>query len=385
MSENSLFARRHALRVGRRGGARAGFTLVELLVVIAIIGILIALLLPAVQAAREAARRSQCTNNLKQFGLALQNYHDTHRTLPTRQGGTSTCSSPYLNGNCTRASGFIALLPYLEQQAAYSIILGGGYATQPIPALGPATNILWYGWEIQPPVFVCPSDSRAVPQPVPSMTVGSGTWGEQNYAFSQGDTITQNGMGTDIRGLFPYTKTVSYSGIIDGLSNTIAMSERLRVSFGTGGAGQARQTQGDYIAPFITGTFPQANPGQCLAVASNGYYTTPAQVSGLFGTMWADGPVRRCAFTTVLPPNAPACVSSDNNGNYSGSGVYSPSSMHPGGAMGVMADGSVRFISEVIDTGNLALSEVSSGPTPYGVWGAMGSKAGNEGNALAQP
>lgn len=385
MSKERLFDRRRACRADRKGAMRPGFTLVELLVVIAIIGILIALLLPAVQAAREAARRSQCVNNLKQFGLALQNYHDVHNSLPTRQGGTS-CSAPYLNGNCTRASGYIALLPYLEQQASYAIIQGGGYANGsavPIPSFGPATNILWYGWEIQPPAFICPSDPRAVPQPVPSLTLGSGTWGEQNYAFSEGDTITQNGMATDVRGLFPYTTNVRFSAITDGLSNTIAMSERLRVSFGAG-AGQVRVTQGDYVGSIITGTFPQASPGACLSVASNGYYTSPAQVTGLFGTMWADGPVRRCAFTTVLPPNSPSCVSVDNNGNYSGSGVYAPSSMHPDGACGVMADGSVRFISEAIDTGNLAWSEVSSGPSPYGVWGAMGSKAGGEANVLLQ-
>lgn len=383
MLERCFFDRRHARHADAPGAKRPGFTLVELLVVIAIIGILVALLLPAVQAARESARRSQCTNNLKQFGLALQNYHDVHNSLPSRQGGTSACTGPaYLNGNCTRASALVALLPYLEQQAAYSIIQGGGYGSQVIPAFGPATNILWYGWEIQPVVFLCPSDPRGVPHPVPSMTIGSGIWGEQNYAFSQGDTITQNGVGTDIRGLFPYTTTVRYSGITDGLSNTIAMSERLRVSFGAGSGARVRATQGDFIATFITGSFPQVSPGQCLAVASDGYYTTPAQVSGLFGTMWADGPVRRCAFTTVLPPNSPSCVSVDNNGNYSGSGVYAPSSMHPDGVNGLMTDGSVRFISEVIDTGNLAWTEVSSGPSPFGVWGAMGSKSGGEADAL---
>src|ERR1700748_531632 len=99
------------------GPRRQAFTLIELLVVIAIIAVLIALLLPAVQAAREAARRSQCVNNLKQFGMALQNYHDVCRAFPTRQGGTTTCSAPYLNGNCTRAAGYIGLLPYMEQAA----------------------------------------------------------------------------------------------------------------------------------------------------------------------------------------------------------------------------------------------------------------------------
>jgi prepilin-type N-terminal cleavage/methylation domain-containing protein/prepilin-type processing-associated H-X9-DG protein len=349
---------------------KQGFTLVELLVVIAIIGILIALLLPAVQAAREAARRSQCTNNLKQLGVGLQNYHDIFRALPTRQGGTN-CTAPYMNGNCIRASGFIALLPFVEQQAAYDVIKAGGAGAAP---LGPATNILWVGWKIQVPGYLCPSDTRPQPQPV-----SNNQFGENNYAFSQGDTITQNGLSTNNRGLFPYSSAVKFSQITDGLSNTIAMSERLRVSFGAGGAPNSGVKYGDAIPGFITGTFPQANPGQCLAVAVGGFYSNPSQVSGLFGTMWCDGPVRRCAFTTVLPPNSPSCVSSDNDGNYSGSGILSPNSNHPGGVNGVMADGSVRFISESINSGNLSWQEVSSGPSPYGVWGAMGSKAGGEG------
>ena len=100
---------------------RPAFTLVELLVVIAIIGILIALLLPAVQAAREAARRSQCTNSMKQIGLALHNYHDTHRCLPVGAlpgwtGGTGgDATSRWVHGTNWRA----AILPYLEQESLY--------------------------------------------------------------------------------------------------------------------------------------------------------------------------------------------------------------------------------------------------------------------------
>src|SRR4029077_3317385 len=102
-----------------------GFTLIELLVVIAIISLLIALLLPAVQAAREAARRSQCSNNLKQFGVALHNYHDIYKTFPPRRGGTGTGSTAY-NGNSDRRSAFIALLPFMEQQALHDRIETGG-------------------------------------------------------------------------------------------------------------------------------------------------------------------------------------------------------------------------------------------------------------------
>ena len=117
---------------------RRGFTLVELLVVIAIIGILIALLLPAVQAAREAARRSQCTNSLKQLGLALQNYHDVNKVFPYRKGGTSYASKwDGWESNYERKSGFIPLLPFMEQTPMYERIRAGG-GNPVAPPEGPA-------------------------------------------------------------------------------------------------------------------------------------------------------------------------------------------------------------------------------------------------------
>src|SRR5512135_122792 len=100
-----------------------GFTLIELLVVIAVIGILVALLLPAVQAAREAARRMQCSNNLKQIGLALHNYHDANKKFPFgSRGGSSWAQTGIKDGTNWRVS----ILPYLEQTALYSKLNFGG-------------------------------------------------------------------------------------------------------------------------------------------------------------------------------------------------------------------------------------------------------------------
>ena len=174
--------------------------------------------------------------------------------------------------------------------------------------------------------------------------------------------------------------------VLDGTSNTVAMSERCRGAFNGGGLGQTNPQ------PIKTGTAtglgnlntnPATNPGSCLAqVGSSGnYYANPAIVKNRFGHLWTDGQMERVGFTTVIAPNGPACTGDANINADCRSGVYPPSSYHPGGALAVMADGSVRFVSEGIDTGNLSFSEVTSGPSPYGVWGALGSKSGGEGQA----
>jgi prepilin-type N-terminal cleavage/methylation domain-containing protein/prepilin-type processing-associated H-X9-DG protein len=341
-----------------------GFTLVELLVVIAIIGILIALLLPAVQAAREAARRSQCVNNLKQLGVALQNYHDVNNSFPPMKGGTTSSYPSTPATNYGRGSGFIALLPFMEQGALYDQIRAGGNGSQPF---GPAAWSSWTNWNVQVPSLLCPSDIR----PAPS----AGSVGETNYAFSLGDTVSNNCWATSNRGMFAQSVTVKISQVTDGTSNTIAMSERARANFDIGKMTPAMVKQGTVTA--MSGII--TNPGSCLATVSGLYYTNPSLVKGRFGTLWTDGQAERVAFTTVLPPNGPSCVIDGNTAADSPSGVYAPSSNHPGGVNGVMVDGSVRFINDAINTGNVGLGTVTTGPSPYGVWGAMGSKDGGEG------
>jgi len=195
---------------------RYGFTLVELLVVIAIIGILIALLLPAVQAAREAARRSQCTNNLKQLALALQNYHDVARCFPPRQTGTV--------GNGSRMSGFVSLLPYIELRQLFDLVASSSSsfdgATQ-YPPYGPVPWTPQYPpWCTNIPALACPSEAGLMNPSQPSQPAAagaSGTYGRTNYAFSTGDSISvANNLNATIRGVFANNTRCTMANITDG-------------------------------------------------------------------------------------------------------------------------------------------------------------------------
>ena len=344
----------------------AGFTLVELLVVIAIIGILVGLLLPAVQAAREAARRMQCSNNLKQFGLALHNYHDTFNALVYRKGGTTGGSGNQSNQG--RRSGFISLLPFLEQTNMYNQIMAG----QPgVNKEGPQGWAGWAPWNNSPAFMRCPSDPGAMI-----------TGGRRNsYAFSVGDQIAGIRDDRTVRGLFSNRDCVKFAEITDGLSNTIAMSERLcneGVAAPRDGFAAAAM-EVDHRKGIAIGVGPvRSSPGICLTVTDGRFYVAGTTIQGRWGKAWQDGQPMYVAFNTVLPPNAPSC--SEDNGPHGDRAhlVLPPSSQHPAGVNAVLADGAVRFISSTIDTGNLAVGQPDSGPSRYGVFGALGSKSGGE-------
>jgi prepilin-type N-terminal cleavage/methylation domain-containing protein len=214
-------------------GLKKGFTLIELLVVIAIIAILIALLLPAVQQAREAARRTQCKNNLKQLGLALHNYHDVFGSFVFRKGGYDTVpgAAGDARGNANRLSGYVGLLPYLEQAPLYAVIQAGDPANG-IPVGGPPGWSAWAGWSNPIPMVQCPSDGR-----------DGDTRRANNYNFCigdspMGDTATSNVHSQRaVRGVFGYQRCTKIADITDGTSNTIAMSEHIRFNRGIGAVG----------------------------------------------------------------------------------------------------------------------------------------------------
>lgn len=342
---------------------RRGFTLVELLVVIAIIGILIALLLPAVQAAREAARRAQCTNHLKQLGLAHHNYHDSNRTFVYRKGGTSGGGDRDSNGS--RRSGWMSLLPFFEQQAMWDAIKAGDATTAPEGPRG------WYGWgpwNRAPATILCPSDG-ATP------ALSTDVTGLTNYAFCVGDQVLANRDDTTVRGVFSYARCTRMADITDGTSNTILMSERLKANFGNTTVAQGHIEKAVGYAIGISGMLTA--PGTCLTLTDGKYFTAGTVVRGEFGSNWSDGQPESVGFNTVLPPNAPSCVE-DPDGNDAIDSVFPPSSRHPGGANCLLGDGSVRFISETIDSGDTAAVQPDNGASRYGVWGALGSKQGGE-------
>ena len=203
-----------------RNVTRRGFTLIELLVVIAIIGVLIALLLPAVQAAREAARRSQCVNNLKQLGLALHGYHDASTARYPGAAGRSMSGAS--------RSGLVLILPYIEQQPLYNAL---NFANIQIPvgpfeaANEPNKTVL----RTQISVFLCPSDVDRL----------TNVHGHSNYAASAGPDPRLNSTDTD--GMFrggnggtDLANCYSFRDILDGLSTTVAFSEKIK---GIGGGG----------------------------------------------------------------------------------------------------------------------------------------------------
>ena len=387
--KGKLMKKNFSVKMGGGGNVRA-FTLVELLVVIAIIGILIALLLPAVQAAREAARRMQCTNNLKQLGLAFHTYHDAHKSFPAERCGPSDDISWGM------VSFYIPLLPYFEQGALYSTITAN---TPPASDLGHSTNqaVCWPNCLSAPVPYQsllgtldCPSDGTA------GSLTARGCAGT-SYVGSKGDApwVVSSESGVNDRGFFgggcgaigtgPNAVFRKMSAMSDGTSNTIMMSESVRGSRrgAAAGTGGGRMIKGNLAV--VDNAVPSACAGVARAPGSNSAFAdTVASHNEFRGISWADGRPYSVTFQTILPPNSPSCSQGLANAGQS-RGYYSATSNHTGGVNVAVGDGSIQFVSDTIncaragtDGQNYDGNSQPSGASPFGVWGSLGSVNGGE-------
>ena len=353
---------------------KPGFTLVELLVVIAIIGVVVGLLLPAVQQAREAARRMQCSNNLKQLGLANHNYHGSFQNFPASQGGTPNQGN---NGHGRRLNGLVSLLAYFEQTQMHDMIWnhpnGRGGLRPHVNGFEP--------WTTQLETLRCPSDV---------FNFGAGgqgvaaTLGRTSYNWSRGDSIFRTYIAgnnlneLNTRGMTTRVLTLKMRDVLDGTSNTVHMAERGISEFARGFLDNARLTTGT-ARDVHSEEDLRDNPGICTAERGNGaFYRDSTVVDGFHGDRWADFSGQRAAINTVLPPNGPSCCTGGGNGGNCHSSLIAATSYHTGGVNILRVDGSVQFITDSIDTGNPGLRAPNSGASPYGVWGALGTKDGGE-------
>ncbi len=371
---------------------RAGFTLVELLVVIAIIGILVGLLLPAVQAAREAARRMSCSNNIRQLALAMLNYESAFKKFPAAWGGPARITSyivdwdPNVNRAAIgRQSALVSILPQIEQNALFNQIQNGftnGSVTfnqVQVPwDLGPGGS--YTPWRTQVAGFRCPSD--------PGRMNPDATWdfdgtARTNYAVCYGDTVRDYNNGwhpAANRGAFQGRYSRRISELTDGTATTILLGE-----FGTTpsqnlGRGQGKlRIQGSRL--LFAGTNIE-KPINCKNKAIGDRYlpTLEPNVAHSQGMRWHDGDHDHAAINTVLGPNSPSC----NNDEW-GWAVSSASSYHGSGAHVVFADANTQFIPNSIDAGDSTATAPagndgagSNAKSPFGVWGAMGSKDGGD-------
>ena len=315
---------------------RRGFTLIELLVVIGVVAILIGLLLPAVQAAREAGRRAACTNNLRQIGLALHGYAQIWDVFPPAWTSVRVPGSrPRFRYSYSPQS---LILPQLEQSEVYNAINFQMEATTQIIGSGNTTAA-----SFRPACFLCPGDPAGQSTPLGSTNyranVGTGLY--YHARIRMNDTDDDGTFGHDSR----------LSAMLDGLSNTLAFSEKL-ISPATGDGFQPRA---DWLR---VPTHPPATPTAWAGLCGNLDGLGQAQRDA--GSTWLIPGTIYTHFVVIEPPNSP--IPDCGIRIMDGAGLFTARSNHPGGVNGTLADGSVRWFSSSIDRATwMALGTRASG------------------------
>src|SRR3954466_12480364 len=330
-----------------RSRSLRAFSLVELLVVIAIIGALVALLLPAIQSSRGAASRTSCANNLRQVGLAAQNYLSAKGHFPAGSVAKEFVAQPFVAWTLYRWSALAQLLPYLENSAAYGALdlsvplYGANFKVRPENV----ESVKFYVAE-----FMCPSDlSRAV----------STDFGPTNYTVNAGSGVG-GGTPRETDGVFYMNSQVTPSKITDGLSKTAIASES---RLGQPQDGTIHDPQTEYKFAF-------ASPiSDTVCAAANQW-----NMSDPRGFSWANGEFRCGLYNHYYTPNSstPDCMGVQLGGGvqlqFTPYGWRTARSAHPGGVNLIFADGSLQFVAEAIDIeawramSTIAGSEVAGSP-----------------------
>jgi prepilin-type processing-associated H-X9-DG protein len=339
----------------------------------------------------------QCTNHLKQLGIACHNHHDTYNFLPpVCYQNFPNCKHPDQDTlNIYSRTGFrVALAPFMEQSAAYDAIAQLASNHVGVDVCREYNGTVLNPWCIKIPNLICPSD--------PVGNTNNSLIGSSNYFANRGDLYVQFDFPSNsTQGAFaargPFTRDgAPLATVIDGTSNTLLLME---VSCGIGGSDQVRS---GFVLSGASSQFTRnynMNPNACYNLkngnslntaaanlAPNEYLgggTPPEEPNSLPGLRWHDGRSLFAQCFAILPPNSPRCAT--NGADIRTYSLISAGSYHPGGTNVALVDGSCRFVSQTIDWGTTGVSAKDAGLTGgqdsyqyrgfsiYGVWGAMGS------------